>query len=203
MLNEPRMKLHLLLILSMLCSYKSQDQSNHVAKEVTAPVEPKENIFMQFVHEIPTYNFPILMSCNYDRPLSEITFTSYENYIPEGGSVVAKLNSNTDFELIVFDFACDYSCPILFSYNSDGIRLDSINLTPGQCGEDMNISSSEWFKIDENISIELIDSTEHYSYLQAEQILDSITVATQYFSINKKGKFNFLSKKSELITEEK
>lgn len=163
-------------------------------------VEPTmENRFSQFLAEIPEYKFPVTMSCDYDQPTKNPELNKYEDFFPEGGNVVSKLNSEVDYALIIFDFACDYSCPTLYSYNQSGVRIDSLNLTPGQCGEDEFMKSKEWFSIDENVRIDLLDSTEHYSFNSSLRILDSTTIETKKYKLDNKGNFEFLSTSTVLI----
>ena len=145
--------------------------------------------FSEFVSRIPAYSFPIEMNCNFDVPAIDKDFIEFTNFFPEGGRVVSKLESNNNFSLIIFDFACDYSCPILYSYNINGKPLDSLPLTPGQCGEDQFISSNEWFTINKEIEIELIDTTTFYSDSLDFRMLDSVKIEVQKFELNDNGMF--------------
>lgn len=143
---------HKILIFFVLiaCNETSRLDENSIKHKtkVESHIETEiENPFTNFLDKIPEYTFPIKMSCDYDRPEIKNDLTEHTTYFPEGGRIISKLNSKTKYSLIIFDFACDYSCPILYSYNSDGNRIDSLNLTPGQCGEDGLGKSKNWFLI--------------------------------------------------------
>jgi hypothetical protein len=195
------MKLYGSFVLLVLfsCGVNEPESENNVVQEELNFGQTEVNTFDQFLSEIPEYKFPVKMSCDYKRLSDGIDFSKYQRYCPNGGNVVSKLKSNSEYSLVIFEFACDYSCPTLYSFDSDGIRLDSINLTPGQCGEDPSMKNSEWFIISESISIELSDTTEHYTDGNQGQILDSTTVETQRYKLNANGKFDFVAKNKKLL----
>lgn len=152
--------------------------------------------FQDFVENIPEYQFPVKMTCSYERMANPKDFEEYSQYFPAGGRVVSKLKSPFNCDLIIFDFACDYSCPVLYSYNENGVRIDSVNLTPGQCAEDSFGKRRNWFLIDENLEIELVDSMEYFS---TDNKLDSITVETVMLKLNRSGKFDSISRNIQSI----
>lgn len=174
----------LLPILLVAC--KSSNENGALIEEGTAT----ELSFSDFVSEIPAYEFPVKMTCEFDLPALNMDFSEYVKYFPNGGRVVSKLNTDGEYNLIIFDFACDYSCPTLYSFDAKGNRVDSLSLTPGQCGEDQFMTSRQWFLIDENINIDLIDTTRYYTDTIGIQRLDSTVVRNQKFEFNKTGKFD-------------
>lgn len=202
------MKIYPILIFFVLIACGESNQLEEIV-EIETTVEShietgNENSFDNFVDKIPEYTFPIKMSCDFSRPEIKNNLTEYIEYFPEDGRLISKLNSTTNYSLIIYDFACDYSCPILYSYNSDGIRIDSLNLTPGQCGEDGFGKRKNWFLISENITIQLIDTTEHYNFndVNGLQHLDSISVETKKYEFSEKGKFNIISENRIILSNE-
>jgi len=181
------MKLLTVVLISILFSYAVHQGENQV--DEVSSVRSKDENFPLFVKKIPAYDFPVGMSCDFERPAAEVNFEGYERYFPEGGRIIAKLRSNTDFRFVIFDFPCDYSCPTLFSYSKDGKRIDSLNLTPGQCSEDAGMIRKEWFKIDENIHVELIDTTHYFSYIDGTQVRDSSIVHSRHYLNHNLGGF--------------
>lgn len=192
------MKLHYLLLPFLLFACAGTEQENNAEQEINQE-QLEEDLFSQFLSEIPTYNFPVKMSCDYDRLANDQNFEKFLKYYPKGGRLVSKLNSNLDFSLIIFDFECDYSCPLLYTYSKDGIRIDSLNLTPGQCGEDPFMKSREWFIISENLNIQLVDTTVYRSNLE---IIDSTSIQSKSYRISSTGSFEIVTEMTNTIYQD-
>ena len=185
-------KSYLIIPITLLLACTNNNSKDPESNHVESSPETEAPSFHQFFDEVPAYEFPVKMSCNFERPAFNLDFEKYNSYFPEGGRVVSKLESKTQFPLIIFDFACDYSCPILYSFNEAGKRIDSVFLTPGQCGEDQFMTSNEWFIITEDIFIQLIDTTYHFIDSLGLQVLDSTTIEKTNYQLNNKGRFEIV-----------
>ncbi|UKN03495.1 hypothetical protein K6119_08205 [Paracrocinitomix mangrovi] len=174
---------HILIFLMLFACSENSSQQEEVKENHT-----HETPFEEFISKIPAYDFPVKMTCNFDRLVEDKAFTDYLNFYPEQGRLIAKLNSSSEYALVIFDFACDYSCPILYSYDKKGDRIDSLNLTPGQCAEDPFLSSRNWFIINEDINIELVDTSDYFSKGD-NKLMDSTTIEMKSYKLNSDGHF--------------
>lgn len=156
-----------------------------------ACAHPSEKLFQEFTSEAAFFTLPLKMSCDYPRQNISIQKEEYKTFYPNGASLVAKIPFESNFSLFIFDYACDYSCPQLFSFDKYGKRIDSLKLTPHQCGEDEFSRQKEFFLISELLEITLIDSME---FLNANGETDSIIIEKEKLKFSEQGKFESLGK---------
>lgn len=144
--------------------------------------------FDSFLEKLPTINLPLKgenCSVGLDA-VSPHKFTNEELQLrPKSCHVYGKVP--TDFgHALMFDICGDYFHPHLFTYNKDGVKLDSLKI--GQnCGSDALVEQYSSYSITTDWQIIVVDSTIYYGLDQSDLATDSFTsvvVAHSSYQVN-------------------
>ncbi|MFT4600174.1 MAG: hypothetical protein ACI857_000345 [Arenicella sp.] len=164
--------------------------------------DPKEIVnpkFEEFLSELPTIELPYQISCSSWCFGGDERYEGFEEFIPFQANTNCKLQTNSEFDLILYDFSCDYHCPFIYSYDSAGGRIDSLSLNPSYCGEDPFSESWGATKISKDLTFSFADTTKHFFYAPPMRTLDSISVVINEFIMNDQGYFEQTNHQRYLI----
>ncbi len=177
----------LILISLVSCSNKQTSKEN----------KKEENIFKEFLNKIPLRKLPINFACGLpDGPGSNnmqiSEFETYKRFIPNDHNVIyGVIEKNEKYKMIIYGQSGDDIYPSLYTYDSFGKRIDSLQLILNSCGgaDDSQIPYSI-VTIDKTLQITLKDTLRfiHYNDNESEYIIDSIKASILKYRIDSKGK---------------
>jgi hypothetical protein len=114
-----------------------------------------------------------------------------QEFAPNGGNRPRRIINDSDFELIIYDFATDITFPILYSYRQDAEVIDSLRMRIGFCTGAPWLESSYQSEVNKNLSIKMNDTI---------QKLDAMLLATEYHKLKKDGTLSFYEKRENLLS---
>ena len=187
------MKVYHLILLSIL--FVSCGESNSSTEQVT-----EGPTFEDYYNKIPQDTLPYHLDCGHAFLFFDISYAVYEKYIPEGGWTYTKFKTESKHPVILYTFPGDLSWPYLYSFSENGEIIDSLGLYIGSCQSDPYSDSRCYAIFNEDLTIELSDTVNHYSITESVQTYDSSTVKTQIYQFSTEGEFE-LSSENVLLLE--
>lgn len=129
--------------------------------------------FKHFIEQIPSIQIGFEANCN--KPIKTILLD--HKLIPEGASVVGKLQAIENNYFIIFTYPADIQFPILQVYNSFGEKINEFNLfSYADCNiENTKISSA--FKLVSPTKIEI------YRVTHGEQVMTELVETIDIYNL--------------------
>lgn len=190
----------ILIFLSVIgCNQKSASKS---AEREVKTVVTTNNDFKEFLENIPSKNLPLTIECGFENTIFNEDFDSkFQQFIPQGFEVVGKLNTNKELNLVLFASIGDILYPYLFSFNQEGLKIDSVYLHISTCAADQNLELSTWSVIEQDITINMVDTVKYLNYIETEngyvRTLDSTFITKRTEKLDSSGRFFTLSEEKE------
>ena len=154
-------------------------------------------LFKEFLNKIPSHHLPVNFSCGIEtgtRIESNSEFEKFSNFIPHDVDVIFGLIGKTEkFKLIIFGKTGDDIIPIIFSFDNNGNRIDSLDLSLVGCGgADEYVIPYDCAQIGKDLHIVLRDTIKyiHFPDNARDYILDSIETSVVNYTIDNNGKIN-------------
>lgn len=148
--------------------------------------------FIKFISSLTTEKLPLAFSCEVEYLKAKNLNSVYNKYAPKGGSSPIRLITKSSHELIIYHFAADIYFPILYSYTDKGEIIDSLFLINGACNGDPFYNSSCYTLFQSDLIIQMQDTSHHYSFVNENRILDSITLNQDQYKLKPNGKFEHI-----------
>jgi len=158
-----------------------------------------DNLFNEFISKIPTRGLPINLSCGLPSGpgsdnIQTSDFETYKEFIPSGQDVIFGAIGQPDkLKVIIYGRTGDDIYPTLFTYDSFGKRIDSLDLMLNPCGAaDESQIPHSIVSIDSDLQIILTDTLKfiHYTDNNSKYLMDSLKVSTVKYNIDDRGQIN-------------
>ena len=197
---------HWLLLLTLLTVLSC----NH--NDINKNVSPSETIqkidsikFFQYYSNLKELKLPLTLKCGLASDVS-YNYAPFNNYFERNFDaplyVAGKIYKDNNFISLLYGIVGDDLYPVLFNYNNDGTKLDSLDLS-GNCDGDEDFLSSTTVTFNQDYSILKIDSVTRYSlnyFSQLKASADTTEIVSYKYRILKTGYFSLEdSVKKEII----
>ncbi len=181
-----RILIFFLLIIALGCSIGQKTKDN----------------FKNFYLKVPNLKFPILIDCKTDYKYFDKT--SIEDslgfkYCPENWQINGRISLSENYIALIYSYPGDFMYPSIFTFNSDGLPIDTLNLGTS-CGEWHGNVERSIIKITENKQIKFIDSLIIYGTDEDENIIHgtgSVKVTIRDYKLDKDGYFIQIAESTE------
>ncbi len=195
------------LILLTLLTVLSCNQ-NDINKKVS-PSDTTQKIdsikFLQYYSNLKELKLPLTLKCGLASDVS-YNYAPFNNYFERNFDsplyVAGKIYKDNNFISLLYGIVGDDLYPVLFNYNNDGTKLDSLDLS-GSCEGDEGFLSSTTVTFNQDYSILKIDSVTRYSendFSQLKASADTTAILIYKYRILKDGYFSLEdSSKKEII----
>ncbi len=193
--------LFLLTFLGLL-SCNQNDVNKNVGYSDTAVIADSIK-FSQYYSKLNDINLPLILTCGLasDIPYSYAPFNNYfKRNFDSPLYVAGKIYQSKVFVTLLYGIVGDDLYPVLFNYNNNGVKIDSLDLS-GICAGDEGYISSTTVTFNQDYLIFKVDSVTRYSendYLQLNNSTDSTTIVNYKYRIQKNGYFT-LEDSSKII----
>lgn len=156
-------------------------------------IHPKHDVsFEEYVSKIDKIKLPLEGRCTKDLLGQRFNFDAeiISKYGIENSQIYGVLAEKKNYTAILYLQATDVSLPVIVTTNKKGKKIASLNLYEISCWQDEEIEEVSWFKINENLTIELGDSSTTFKRKGGKDIIESSrksTVRYRTFEIDIKG----------------
>jgi hypothetical protein len=197
----------LIITLTILTFLGCSENSENSLTDKNTDVFNFERIdFKDFLDNIPTIALPLTIRCGFETTLYENDFNNkYRSFIPKDFEAVGKLKTDKNLNLILYASVGDILYPYLFSFDTDGNKIDSVYLHLSTCAGDPNLELSTWSVIDNDLTIIMTDTAQFFNYSETDndytRILDSTIITKRIVQIDNLGRFIKTSEEKEVISE--
>lgn len=157
------------------------------------PIHPKRDVsFEEYVSKIDKIKLPLEGRCTKDLSGQRFNFDAdiISKYGIDNAHIYGVLAEEKNYTAILYLQATDVSLPVIVTTNKKGKKIASLNLYEISCWEDEEIEEVSWFKINENLRIELGDSSTTFQRKNNKHIIETSrksTVRNRTFEIDLKG----------------
>jgi len=197
--------LFLLAILSLLgCQ---QNYTNKKTNSYDSDVTVKEDSlkFFQYYSKLKNINPPLTLSCGLPSDVS-YDYAPFNNYFSRNFDsplyVAGKIYQSRVFVTLLYGIVGDDLYPVLFNYNNNGIKIDSLDLS-GICDGDEGYISSTTVTLNKDYSIFKVDSLTRYFENELDKMIkgtDSTTIISYKFIIQSNGHFTLEDSTKKIIS---
>ncbi|BDD08391.1 hypothetical protein FUAX_08230 [Fulvitalea axinellae] len=171
-----------LALILVACGKKDKKGSDPEQQNTLSPE------FETYLSKLPELPLPFETHCDLDS----LGTDKVGRFTPEGLWPSGKLKGSDNHILVLYGGLGDYLYPFLYSFNHDGDAIDSLALNSNGCIGGESFQTATYSKINPDLTISLIDSTEYHSYVDEnldKMKLDSATVTKSEYKLDKNGKF--------------
>ncbi|HTJ53210.1 MAG TPA: hypothetical protein VL443_27335 [Cyclobacteriaceae bacterium] len=177
----------LCLLISVISCNKNQTKNDN------ANVSP---LFSEYVKTLPQVALPLSISCGIDGAKEIEQAEKFKKFIHTYAErVLGTLPTNGKYNLIIYGRVGDDIYPILYSYDSSGAVIDSLDLIINPCGgaDQTQIPHSSAF-ISKDLTFTLTDTTKLIHYPAGSisvdiYIVDSVRITKIVHQIDSRGHF--------------
>jgi len=192
------MKFITTIFIAIAVSFSCSNFSNKIKDEqlkkdsVYDSVEKNENDFQEFILLLPKIGLPFSIFCADCCAHTEFDFSNelFGKYLPEGSYPVGIISNKNDFIILLVTYAGDMRIPSLVVYDTYGKILDDKNFMTGYCGGELDFSNSQYFEINEDLTIHSTDTIYNFKLDSiTHEIIDTIKleVSKKEYQINSNG----------------
>jgi hypothetical protein len=166
--------------------------SNDSKEDISIATNKDTTEFKNFLSLIPAVKLPLDFYCGIDDYIlaENYNLQHLKKFLPNefGLGIVGKFSNGKDIESIIYVIAGDMLYPYLYVYNSEGAILDSLYLHIGYCSGDDAVIISNRTVINQDFSINMVDTTKHIHFEDNSIIADSVIVTQRnlYFCTDSK-----------------
>jgi hypothetical protein len=192
-----------LLLFFISCNnqkHNNQNVSNAGKEDILIATNRDTTEFEKFLSLIPFVKLPIDFYCGIDNYtlVENYNFEHLNKFLPNeiGLGIVGRFSNGKDKESIIYVIAGDMLYPYLYVYNGEGTISDSLYLHIGYCSGDDSVITSNKTVINQDFSINMVDTTKHIHFEDNNIIADSIIVTRRDLYFSTKGKYVIESEKT-------
>lgn len=190
------------LLIVSIAGCKQTNSSKNTKDPVISETAVKTNEmlnspFAESVSKINMLDLPLTFCCGAETYTwiaeygKEIETRAPQHYSSVG--IIGKLPTINNNIYIVYGLVGDIIYPVLYTYNTQGIKIDSLNLHLGYfCGADDTTNEKCWTTINKDTSIDMTDTTVYFHYVGNNQTLDSIIVAKRNYQLDTDGRYSLI-----------
>ncbi len=148
------------------------------------------NDYIKAYETLPELTFPMSIYCgiNAGERFNGSANTKIPGFV---ATAVTFYSSSSKLKMVLGYFQIEIRYPYLFSFDENGIKIDSSEIHNGNCANDPWIDETCWTQLKSLQNITMIDTTKYYTYNDktGDRTLDSIVVVKDKVQINSFGKF--------------
>ena len=197
--------LFLLAILSLWGCQQNYDNKKTNTDDSDVSVKEDSLEFFQYYSKLKNINPPLTLSCGLP---SDVTYdyAPFKNYFGRNFDsplyVAGKIYQSKVFVTLLYGIVGDDLYPILFNYNTNGIKIDSLDLS-GICDGEEGYLSSSTVTLHKDYSIFKVDSITRYSEDEFGELVkgtSSTTILNYRFRIQSSGNFTLEDSTKKIIS---
>lgn len=116
----------------------------------------EKNDFQEYLSLIPKLELPITFVCEdgFSSTDIDIENTTLIKYLPDGASIIGQMTNKKGEIIILYGFPADVFFPIAYTYNSNGLVLNKIEIFKlGECVDDIGYSVKTYGTISKELII--------------------------------------------------
>ncbi len=154
----------------------------------------KNEDFMKFVALLPPINLPFETTCATCCPPANIDVNDslISQFTPPGTTILGLLENRHDRVVILMTAVADLTFPTVRVYDRHGVLIEEKNFMTNYCGRDVDYATSQYLKIDADMSFNSIDTVFYFEMDTIEYtIADTSRLEITYtqFKLDSAGKF--------------
>ena len=184
-------------------------QQNYTNKIITidSDVSVKEDSikFFQYYSKLKNINPPLTLSCGLSSDVS-YNYAPFKNYFERNFDsplyVAGKIYQSRVFVTLLYGIVGDDLYPVLFNYDNNGVKIDSLDLS-GICDGDEGYISSTTISLNKNYFIFKVDSITRYSEDEFGELVKgtySTTIINYSFRIQSNGNFTLEDSTKKIVS---
>jgi hypothetical protein len=182
-------KIIFLTFLVLSCCASDKKGSDTTETRQTSNVD---NEFTQYLDLLPTLTLPFETNCEKccDHLKIDDDNKLIEKFKPEGAAIVGLVSRTEDRAIILVTYPADLIIPSIKVYDLNGNLTGDMTFMSSYCGGEPGFYSSQFFRINSNISLTQIDTLYETTFDSVTyHILDTTDtkITIKNFKVNEKG----------------
>jgi hypothetical protein len=195
-LNTRLLAIALVSLIEFSCSPEKKQQI-----ELRSELSSANENFMQFVARLPPINLPFETTCATCCPASAIDISDslIIQFTPPGTTILGLLENRNGRVVILMTSVADTTFPSVRVYDRQGALIEEKNFMVNYCGHDVDYATSQYLKIDTDMSFISIDTVFYFEMDTIDYtIADTSRLEITYtqFRLDTAGKFMMTAKRA-------